>query len=388
MSGSVARFHFGLGDVLTIMGWEGGAVRAYRDALHADPDCPGVHLRLGEALVRIGQWREASEAFREAALRAPASAEAQGNLVLAFWRAGLQEEAVGALQRLIRLRPGQGELHVLLGTLLLRRGRREEAIRAFRWASGLSPSPDWSRFFLGSAILGGNTWGSAVTAWRGAINLARVDAAPLRRGRSLLNAHPGAAPVEYPQQTSLRRRWFSISVALLLALPASAAAARVDPPEAREQARLCTVLNREPGVEACRKALAFGLTPPRAALVLRVLAQRLELLKRWDEVVATYRTLVDLEPKDAASHFRLATVLFHGQGKAEEAVDELRAALALRADDALAWAELGSAQNALGRFGESVAAFEEAEKAAAAYFELRPAARLVFEASRRGERWP
>jgi hypothetical protein len=35
-----------------------------------------------------------------------------------------------------------------------------------------------------------------------------------------------------------------------------------------------------------------------------------------------------------------------------------------------------------------VAAFEEAEKAAAAYFELRPAARLVFEASRRGERWP
>lgn len=175
----------------------------------------------------------------------------------------------------------------------------------------------------------------------------------------------------------------SAAAGLVLAL-----AAGVDGPEAREQAYQCLSAAGRVGIENCRRALELGVNRKRAALLLRVLAQKLELAKRWDEVTDTYRRLAALTPEDPDAHARLGAALLHGQNRPEEALAALGAALELKPDAARVHADRGMALNALGRFSESVAAFEEALRLEPAYLELRPTARLVFEASRRGERWP
>ncbi len=66
----------------------------------------------------------------------------------------------------------------------------------------------------------------------------------------------------------------------LLAAPALAAppevpGARGETPAAREQARLCERLNREPGVAACRAALGLGIGRDRQGPVREILAKHL-----------------------------------------------------------------------------------------------------------------
>jgi tetratricopeptide (TPR) repeat protein len=179
-----------------------------------------------------------------------------------------------------------------------------------------------------------------------------------------------------------------LALVLLLSPVAPAAARGTDSLEAREQARLCGERSREAGVEACRKALELGLSKARAGRVARELALKLTGLGRWDEAVAAYRELAEREPGDADVRYRFAAALLHGQGQAEAAVTELREALTLAPADPRIWGELGAALSALGRPSESVSAFEEALKLDPQFLELRPAARLVFEAARKGERWP
>jgi len=176
-----------------------------------------------------------------------------------------------------------------------------------------------------------------------------------------------------------------LSAALLLA-PAKSAPA--DGPEAREQLRLCAELGKEEGIAACRQALALGLGSERAVLAHLQLARKLSLLKRWDVLVETYRSLVALQPQDGDARLRLGLALLHGQGQAGEAERELREAVRLSPGNPRAHASLGAAMSALGRHAEAVLAFDEALKVDPAHFESWPAAGLIYEASRRGETWP
>jgi tetratricopeptide (TPR) repeat protein len=157
--------------------------------------------------------------------------------------------------------------------------------------------------------------------------------------------------------------------------------------ELAEQFDKCMEEAREPGVEACRRALALGLPPDRAATVHVVLAVGLAGLERWDEVVETYRGLLELEPKDPEAHLRLGMALLHAAGEPEEALPYLEYALREH-PEARAHGAMGSALNLLGRHREAVEAFEHALALDPSYFEFRPTARQVLELSRRGEVWP
>lgn len=398
-AGAAARVHCHVASTLALLGWQGGAVQAYRDALRVDPLCPDARFRLGEALARRGRWLEACAAFRESARLRPSSPEIQGNLVLALGRAGRWSEAAEALERLIRLRPGQAELHLLRGAVLRRLGRGEEAIRAFRWAVSLSPSPDWNRFFLGEELLGRRGWAEVLDAFRGALAVREREAeAPglLAAHESALNRAPARDAEVAPRQPS-RRLWrFAFlglgalaGLAPLLLAPASGSAAtRVDSPAAREASRLCIELQKEEGIETCRLALALGLSPPRAAIVNELLAYKLIERNRWDETVAVYRELVRLRPRDPEGHLRLGTALLYGQSNPGEAILAFREALRLRPGDARAHGWIGVALNQLGQLDESVVEFEEALRLDPSYLDNRPGARETYEASRRGEGWP
>jgi cytochrome c-type biogenesis protein CcmH/NrfG len=122
--------------------------------------------------------------------------------------------------------------------------------------------------------------------------------------------------------------------------------------------------------------------------VRRLLAGKLAALGRWDELVALLRERVRLRPLDADAHMRLGAALLYAANAPEEASQALRESIRLEPGNARAYGALGSALNALGEHPEAVAAFDEALRLEPDFFDGRPASRLVFEASQRGEAWP
>jgi tetratricopeptide (TPR) repeat protein len=186
----------------------------------------------------------------------------------------------------------------------------------------------------------------------------------------------------------MRRAAFAPSAVLVFTLPAPAwAAPPRDSPAAALPARQCVDLPKEPGIEACRAALASGLSPRRAAIVRDVLAGKLAALGRWEEVVAVYREAAREAP-NAETYVRLAAALVHGVGRLEEALSWLRDAARLDPADPEPWGALGAALLALGRSDSAAAAFDEAVRRDPSWLESHPASQAMSEAARRGEAWP
>jgi cytochrome c-type biogenesis protein CcmH/NrfG len=154
------------------------------------------------------------------------------------------------------------------------------------------------------------------------------------------------------------------------------------------QTRICARTTGEPGIAACRRALELGLPPSRQPAVEATLASRLADLQRWDEVAEVYRGAVARRPADGLARLRLGAALLHMQDRASEAEPALREAVRLRPEDAEAQVLLGEALARLDRAPEAVAAFEEALRLEPTVLDRRPAARAVYEAARRGQRWP
>jgi len=150
------------------------------------------------------------------------------------------------------------------------------------------------------------------------------------------------------------------------------------------QARICARATGEPGIAACRRALELGLPPARQPPVEATLAARLASLQRWDEVVEVYRGAIARRPADGQARLRLGAALLHMQDRAAEAEPVLREAARLSPEDAEAHVLLAR----LDRAPEAVAAFEEALRREPTVLDRRPAARAVYEAARRGQRWP
>jgi tetratricopeptide (TPR) repeat protein len=169
--------------------------------------------------------------------------------------------------------------------------------------------------------------------------------------------------------------------------PASLRAQATDP-GAAAQARICARASGEPGVTACRRALELGLPAARQPAIEAALAARLSSLDRWDEVVEVYRGAVSRRPADAQARVRLGAALLHMRDRAAEAEPELREAVRLRPADAEAQVLLGNALALLGRWADAVAAFDQALRLDPTVLDRRPAARAVYDAARRGERWP
>jgi tetratricopeptide (TPR) repeat protein len=179
-----------------------------------------------------------------------------------------------------------------------------------------------------------------------------------------------------------------ISLPALALMAAEAGRPARETPAAREQARQCLALPRAAGAEACRRALLLGLLPARAAVVRRALAARLIALDRTEEALDVYRDAARAQPDDADAHLRLGEALLAHAGDAPAALSALDRAGELRPDEPRIHGARGLALGALGRAAEAVAAFETAERLDPDYFQSRPAARRVYEAARRGERWP
>ena len=141
------------------------AIEAYRAALQAEPDVPGVHYQLGMALTRTMRLEEAVAEFQKelevdpyhvlaqvrlgeiyvyrrehekaipglrAALELDSnSAEAHGALGRAYLLARRVDEAAEMLERSVKLDPDDKQTRYQLSIAYRRQGRREEADREF-----------------------------------------------------------------------------------------------------------------------------------------------------------------------------------------------------------------------------------------------------------------
>ena len=194
-------------------------------------------------------------------------------------------------------------------------------------------------------------------------------------------------------EPTLPKRACLLAAAMSVILVATGLAAAPTPaaeetPQAREQARLCERLDEDAGLEACRAALELGLGPERRNAVREVLAKHLVDLERWSELADHYREDVRLEPEAAEAWVRLGSALLFALNEKAEALAALEEAARLDPFDASSWALLALARHALGRYQESVAAFDEALLLDATVLDGRPAAQAVRAAARRGEPWP
>jgi tetratricopeptide (TPR) repeat protein len=178
----------------------------------------------------------------------------------------------------------------------------------------------------------------------------------------------------------------AIGLVVVAALPAPATRG-ADSLEARRQAHLCSTLQKEPAIAACRRALDLGLSRERAAAAYLLLALNLSTLDRWPEVADAYRERVRLLPEDAETHWRLGDALLFGLSQPKDALIHLREAVRLKPDLAGAHGSLGVALASSGAYVEAVGAFDEAVRLDSQYFTNRPAAKQVYEAARKGERW-
>jgi cytochrome c-type biogenesis protein CcmH/NrfG len=182
------------------------------------------------------------------------------------------------------------------------------------------------------------------------------------------------------------------ALALLLILTCGAGAAQSsaaqETAEAREQAWLCERLNEEPGIAACRAALAAGIGLERRTPVRQILANHLVDLERWTELGEHYREDVRLDPEGAEAWFRLGSILLFALNERAEALAALEEAARLDPGNGLSRSVLAIALHVLGRFEEATDAFDEAERLDPIVFQGRPAASAMRAASRRGEPWP
>ena len=159
-------------------------------------------------------------------------------------------------------------------------------------------------------------------------------------------------------------------------------------PAAREQARLCEELPGDPGLAACRRALALGLKAARVSPVRELVARHLVSAERWEELDAHLAEDARLYPESAAFPYRLGSNRLFALGRAEDALAPLREAVRLDPGKAEYRAVHALALSALGRPEEAAGEFEEALRLDPDVLSGRPAARAVLEAARRGEAWP
>jgi tetratricopeptide (TPR) repeat protein len=172
-------------------------------------------------------------------------------------------------------------------------------------------------------------------------------------------------------------------------LPALLALALAEGPAARGPVSACLAPGAEADpIAACQAALRTGPPPARAAQLRLALARALAAAARYPEAVEAYRAAAHARPDDAEAQLRLAEALLRLAGDAQGAADAARDALHLAPGAARGYGLLAEALHALGSHPEAAAAFSEAARLDAAFFESRPAARAMDEASQRGASWP
>jgi spermidine synthase len=371
------------------------AIRLYRRALHLVPEDDGLAFLLRAAPVHE------QEALQTLAHN-PNDLQARRRLAYLYWTRQAYEAAIAQLQALLGRYPWYVEAHVSLALNYEAQGRYDEAIAAYERAFEANPTREAAMRFGermdtlrlqqqlatqpdnadGLLQLGYVHWqngrhAQAIVALEQAARLApqrfaahfnlgiNYDAeqheeralAAYERALQLEPQHPYAS--NHVDKLRLKQALKAGHPPTLRLL--NGTTVQVHPPQAETffQLGLRHLIAEEydAAVAAFRRAIALDATHLMAHINLGVSYVALEL---YDKAEATYRhVLRHLDPHSERAYNYLGTVYWR-RGQPQQAVRYYRKALKLRPDFGLAYANLGSSYEDLGRFDAALAAYKQA----------------------------
>ena len=324
---------------------------AIEKALNAEPENAEANLQLGLLLGQFGDIQAATEAFRKAVRAKPDWPEAHYNLGLTMVADPTGKRdwplAMAEFREALRLRPSYADAHHLLGIALAEVGQREAAIAEFHAALAANPSSPETHLDLGKAFEAAGDQAAAEHEYRESIRLRTgYTTGEFALGNLLLKREraPGGA---------------------LEAIEHFRNALRANPDNAAAQYALAKAL-REAGhsneaAVAFRQAAALTKRQEEAAQCTRLSNEGLDSAHRGDTEAAirNLRDAVALGPDSAIAHYNLGLVLAD-QDESVPAAIQITEAISLQPAEPRFYATLGRVYLRHGDRQHARAAFEMA----------------------------
>lgn len=340
-------------------------------------------LREGTRLGQLGRFDEAIHCFTQATQLAPECADGFYNLGVALRAVRQHDRARLAFERAVELNPDWAAALYNLGNCYRDDKRHDDAIRCYETA--LKTRPDYYKAAnnLGQLLLargqvhrGERLWESIVSRMPhyapALFNLSRLRRGQKRLGEAIelmqraARARPRFAQyqlclAELLYAAGLRREAIEIANSLLQHLPAPASLSL----------RLASLLHRAGEDASALRVLEKIVSPnTRAMRPLRLLANVLRQLRRFDEALALADAIIAAHP---ASH---EGWMLHGMtqldlGDVDGTITAYRKALELRPGDPRIATALATALHFARRHEESQAALDEALRLAPRFVPAR-----------------
>lgn len=137
LSDQGAKEHAGEADRLCAQGRHAEAVRAYGEAIGADPGNARLHSLRGHALRELGRHQEALDDYTRAAELDGGSAAAHCDAADMLMALGRPEGALARARRAVELSPKSARAHRTMGEALWGTGLHDDALEALRMSAGL-----------------------------------------------------------------------------------------------------------------------------------------------------------------------------------------------------------------------------------------------------------
>jgi protein O-GlcNAc transferase len=302
--GSVASFHFTLGNVLRVLGEEAKAQARFVAAVGLDPDDADFHNALACSLHQSGKSEEALEHFRHALRLAPNAAQIHNNFGIVLQALGQNDAAAQSYRNALALDPENADAECNLGATYYAQRRTEEAVACFRRALQIRPAFTEAHSNLGNALRDLDQWEAAAASYLRALEL-----------------QPDAADTHN-----------NLGVVL------------------KELGRL------DEAVASFRRAAELK---PYVAEAHNILGCTLGEIGQHNEAAASFRRAVEIQPDFVEAYCNLGLALKE-LGRFDEAVASLRHALALKPDLAEAHLNLGNVLKDLGQQDDAATCYHRA----------------------------
>jgi tetratricopeptide (TPR) repeat protein len=127
------------------------ALQAYKKALAAAPDLPGLHFDVGDVYYQMMKYPEARQELGKELASNPGHARANFELGDIEIKQGQVEEGMSYLERALKIDPGLSEAHRSRARGLLAEKQYEDAVRELLWVAKVSPSDHTVHAMLASA---------------------------------------------------------------------------------------------------------------------------------------------------------------------------------------------------------------------------------------------
>jgi len=285
-----------------------GAIEAYQDALAKEPNRIDARSNLGAAYARLGRYEDAGREYRRALEVDPENAAVRFNLALALYKTARVAESAPELEQVLARDPKNNAAALLLADCLLQMGSDARVVALLEPREADLGQDRLYSYLMGTALLRRNELA------RGQVFIDRL----FREGDT--------APARVLMAVAHLRR---------------------------EDAR-AALADLERAVEL----------DPKLPTVHSLHGRALMESGRRPEAAEAFRRELDVNPNDFDSNLYLG-LLLRDEGKLDVALDHLKRASRLRAQDPRVMYGLGSAHLAAGRI-------EDAEKALVAVTAAAP----------------